>query len=294
MYAVEHIGGVRGFSGTRDAGLSPGGATDVDPDPEDPHAVDEQLTAILEVIRSWDWRAGIFADDGMRHGEVESTGRHALVEPSNRATPNVEPPSVTPTPLLATAAAAEMSAGPTLPTAPTSPVPEPTVAPAAPAPPQFFAVRRTPQIVTSAAAALSLSASTSTSSVPASVDLAPPAIATPPVTDVAASATAAVGGVAAGRTRDQATAHSGGTSQPQRWRVACTLLLGAAVIVVIIVAIARSNGPGSSAEPPSFRARVRRQPPVHVSSTVLTEFTTISKTLDAANVAASKALASGS
>lgn len=138
MYAVEHIGGVRGFSGTRDAGLSPGGATDVDPDPEDPHAVDEQLTAILEVIRSWDWRAGIFADDGMRHGEVESTGRHALVEPSNRATPNVEPPSVTPTPLLATAAAAEMSAGPTLPTAPTSPVPEPTVAPAAPAPPQFF------------------------------------------------------------------------------------------------------------------------------------------------------------
>ena len=46
------------------------------PDPEDSHAVDEQLTAILEAIRSWDWRAGIFADDGTLKREAEPTGRH--------------------------------------------------------------------------------------------------------------------------------------------------------------------------------------------------------------------------
>jgi tRNA(adenine34) deaminase len=109
--------------------------------------------------------------------------------------------------------------------------------------------------------------------------------------DVAAPETGAVGAVATGPKTDPATRPSGDGSQPQRWRVTYTLLLGAALIVIIIVAIARSNGPGTSAIPPLSTSSAAH-PPVQVSSTVVKEFTTISKTLDAANLTVSKALAS--
>ncbi len=73
---MEHIGGTSGFSGSGDTEVSPDGPAAIPPDPEDSHAVDEQLTAILEAIRSWDWRAGIFADDGTLNAETEPAGRH--------------------------------------------------------------------------------------------------------------------------------------------------------------------------------------------------------------------------
>jgi hypothetical protein len=113
-----------------------------------------------------------------------------------------------------------------------------------------------------------------------------------PVVDVPAPVTAAVGAVATGPQPEPATRRPGEESQPQRRRVTYTLLLGAAIIVILIVAIARSNGPGSSPLPP-LSAGATTKTSVHVSSTVRTQYRAISKSLDAANVAVTKAVAGG-
>ncbi len=63
-----------GSSGSRETEPSPDSPWAAPPDPEDSQAVDEQLTAILEAIRSWDWRAGIFSDDGTLTRATDPTG----------------------------------------------------------------------------------------------------------------------------------------------------------------------------------------------------------------------------
>ncbi len=84
---------------------------------------------------------------------------------------------------------------------------------------------------------------------------------------------------------------------PPRWWAKYVLWLGTAIIVVIIVAIIRSNSPGSTSGPslpssPSASSSATK-PLVQVGRTDLIEFTTISKKLDTANIAATKALAGG-
>ena len=117
--------------------------------------------------------------------------------------------------------------------------------------------------------------------------------------DVAVPAAAAVGAAAASPKPRAAAGTAAGEPVPPRWWVKYVLWLGTAIIVVIIVAIIRSNSPGSTSNTPvssnsAPSGASATKPSVQVSGPVLAQFTTISKTLDTANVTATKALANGS
>jgi hypothetical protein len=132
-------------------------------------------------------------------------------------------------------------------------------------------------------------------SAPVTVDPAPPAFVAAPASNPAtATAPPLMGAVATATATatatkpDRATGMGPADAVPPRWWVKYVLWLGTAIIVVIIVAMVRSNSPSSNPGSPLS------SPPVHVSKTVLTQYTAISATLDRANAAAAKALANGS
>ena len=125
---------------------------------------------------------------------------------------------------------------------------------------------------------------------PVTVDRQPPTFVVPPAVGVAAPASAGAGGLKTAPKPDRAT-HKSGEPAPPRWWVKYVLWLGTAVVVVIIVAIIRSNSPGSTPNP--FGSSISGSSSVHVSNAVLQQFTAISKTLDTANIEATKALSDG-
>ena len=113
----------------------------------------------------------------------------------------------------------------------------------------------------------------------------------------AAVGIAAVGADATALPTDPPRSRSPEVPTPPRWWAKYVLWVGAAVIVVLIVAIIRSNSPGSTSGPtlPSspITGSSSAKTPVQVSKAKLIQFTTISQTLDTANVATTKALAGG-
>ena len=121
-----------------------------------------------------------------------------------------------------------------------------------------------------------------------------------PETDVVETEATAVGTVPAGAVAtslkpDAPRARFAEDPAPPRWWVKYVMWLGTAVIVVIIVAIIRSNSPPSTSSPfGPLSNGTKTTTTVHVSKAVLTEFTTISGALDTANMEATKALANGS
>ncbi len=127
---------------------------------------------------------------------------------------------------------------------------------------------------------------------PAAVDPEPPTFVTTPAIDVAMPAAAAMGAV---ETAPRPAGPSAREPAPPRWWAKYVMWLGTAIIVVIIVAIIRSNSPGTTRNSPvASSPGSSATPSVQVSKAVLNQFTSISKTLDTANVAATKALANGS
>jgi len=314
MYPVEHTGGTRDVSGSRDPRFSADDPLAALPDPEDSHAVDEQLAAILDAIRSWDWQAGIFADDGTLKRATESTGRHIskfhpapdplssfsglYVEPSLDAIRSQHPhgleghPASDPRPLIedplelpltprgnganqSTRDLTNKGDPSSSPNVtPARPGWAPAVAPSA-SPPPFF----TPPLA------------------PRTAAFAPPALVTSPSIDVVAPAPAAVGIVEAAPEPETATGSSAGEPPPRRWWLKnVRLWLWAALIAVIVVAIMRSHSPGPAplASNSASSSSTSTKPSVQVTSTVLAQFKTISGALDNANVAATKALTNGS
>ena len=407
---MEHTGGTTGFSGSGDTEVSPDGPLAAPPDPEDSQAVDEQLTAILEAIRSWDWRAGIFADDGTLKQATEPTGRHVsrldpapdplsslsglFVEPSidaikshasdgaesfpttdprpliedpleakwapsgngaNGPTKDVStsqdpapPPQAPPSwiPIVAASAPPPPSGSPSTspgpfateaPTPPppssladTSPVeiippppapifpallnPEPTIATAEPASAEVESESHVPEPESATVESEShvteptvgtgependVIESTIATAETGSHVAEPTIIATAETeSDVAEPATAAAGAVPVGALAtslkpDPPRARFAEGPTPPRWWVKYIMWLGTAVIVVIIVAIIRSNSPPSTSSPFGSLSN-GTSTTIHVSNAVLTEFTTISKSLNTANIEATKALANGS
>jgi hypothetical protein len=256
----------------------------------DVDAIEERLASLLEIIRSWDWRASTFRQDG------------TLKRPATSHTRPLTPRIATPR------AATTLVATPQIPT-PRVPTPsdspphvrrlgtEPAFAGAGtrthngttrPAPARHFESpsREAPwRPLPVDPRVVAASFGPPTSVVPRVLAPAPPPavmaepVESPPVPPP---------------TGENETALEPST---RRW-VKIVLWLVAALVVVIIVTIIRHSSPGQtpgSLTPETVKSGSSAQTPVvSVSATVLTQFTNATRGLDAANTTASQALASGS
>jgi hypothetical protein len=248
-------------------------------------AIEERLASLLQLIRSWDWRAATFAEDGtLRQPPTRPTKRptsrtSAPSGPPAAPRPWTEPPNG-PARRRATALAPPFQApqrevlrepGPD----------EPRVTPVPVEHPTWHSTPKTRTFVPAPAPprAPSRVAQPATSIGP------PPAVEwTGPVTGPPVPAS------------DEAAPEP----SPRRWGKVL-LWLVAAVVVIIIVLVIRHSAPGETSgdlTPQTVKSGPSTTTPsaatVQVGSSVLSGFTAASQSLDAANSTVSHLLASGS